>query len=67
MVSKQKTYRTTVTCTSIVGLIGCMRKDDFYRLENQPQAWKAITANANQKELAITKHVDLKKDVEIVL
>ena len=44
-----------------------MKKDDFYRLENQPQAWKAITANAMQKDSAISKHVDLKKDVEITL
>lgn len=34
MVTKQKVYRTTVKCTSIGGLIGCMKKDDFYRLEN---------------------------------
>jgi len=36
LMSKQKVYRTTVKCTSIDGLIGCMKKDDFYRLENQP-------------------------------
>lgn len=36
LISKQKVYRTTVKCTSIDGLIGCMKKDDFYRLENQP-------------------------------
>lgn len=46
MITKQALYRTTVKCTSITGLIGCMKKEDFYRLENQPQAWKAITANA---------------------
>ena len=34
LISKQKVYRTTVKCTSIDGLIGCMKKDDFYRLEN---------------------------------
>jgi hypothetical protein len=27
-------YSTTVICTSLKGLVGCMKREDFLRIEN---------------------------------
>jgi len=46
MLNKEKYYQTTVKCTSMQGLVWCMRREDFLRLENQSSAWTAISFNA---------------------
>jgi hypothetical protein len=51
------TYRTTVKCVSLTGLVGKMKKDDFMRLESQTYSWQALTLNAKTKEQAINKHL----------
>ena len=53
MISKQKVYRTTVKCISIDGVIGQMKREDFFRLEHQVTAWRAIVQNAAQKDVTI--------------
>jgi hypothetical protein len=62
-VIKEKLYRTTVKCTSLDGLVGCMRREDFLRLEHQHSSWAAISSNAMQKNQTVEKRINLKKDV----
>lgn len=58
------TYRTTVKCISLTGLVGVMKKDDFMRLEFQTFTWNALNLSAKNKELAISRHLQLKNNVE---
>ena len=60
-------YTTTVTCTSLGGLVGQMKKEDFLRLENQGFAWTQLLKNAKLKQIAIAKRISTKNDVEIQL
>jgi len=62
-VIKEKLYRTTVKCTSLDGLVGCMKREDFLRLEHQHSSWAAISSNATQKNQTIEKRINLKRDV----
>ena len=61
--TKEKFYHTTVKCTSLDGLVGCMKREDFLRLEHQNSSWSAISSNAKQKNQTIEKRINLKKDV----
>jgi len=62
-VIKEKFYRTSVKCTSLEGLVGCMKREDFLRLEHQNSSWTVISSNAKQKNQTIEKRINLKKDV----
>ena len=62
-----ESYRTTVKCSSVNGLLGVMKKDDFLRLENQATAWQAILMNAKVKDHNINKRIALKNRVEIII
>lgn len=63
----KQAYTTTVTCTSLQGLVGQMKKEDFLRLENQAFAWTQLLKNAKLKQIAIAKRISTKNDVEIQL
>jgi hypothetical protein len=65
LISGCSTYRTTVKCVSLHGLLGKMKKEDFLRLENQTYSWQALCINAKTKENAINKLLKLKTNVEI--
>jgi hypothetical protein len=56
-----------VKCSSLTGLIGCMRREDFLRLENQTFAWQTISQNARGKEAMIDRRMGVKKEVEVRL
>eukprot|EP00347_Sterkiella_histriomuscorum_P008621 403344394 len=60
-------YTTTVYCSSLQGLVGQMKKEDFLRLENQAYAWTQLLKNAKLKQIAIARRITIKNDVEISL
>ena len=32
LLNKYETYQATVTCKSLQGIVGCMKREDFFRL-----------------------------------
>ena len=42
-------YTTSVVCSSLNGLVGRMKREDFLRLENQAYAWNQLLKNAKMK------------------
>ena len=34
LINHNQYYTSSVSCTSLQGLVGCMRRDDFLRIEN---------------------------------
>ncbi|CDW89498.1 UNKNOWN [Stylonychia lemnae] len=67
LIQQSEFYQTSVICTSLTGLVGAMKREDFLRLENQQSAWKQLQINASQKISQIKKNICLKNDVIISL
>jgi hypothetical protein len=44
-------------------MVGCMKKEDFMRLENQTFAWNYLTWNAKLKAESMNKRISMKKQV----
>ncbi|CDW86844.1 cyclic nucleotide-binding domain containing protein [Stylonychia lemnae] len=67
LIDLNQCYTTTVKCTSLQGLVGQMKREDFLRLENQAFAWTQLQKNAKLKQIAIAKRITIKNDVEVQL
>lgn len=65
LIDKSDHYTTTVVCTTLHGLLGQMKKEDFLRLENQAYAWTALLKNAKLKQMAVARSITLKNNVVI--